>query len=200
MEVSTSVALKGPTTAQIEAELAAVREQIATLEAEAGDLSYPAVAGDQEAIASLATIRAQIQQAETDRAVLEDAKKIAIWREARAAEAKEGQYRAHHLRIAKDRAAELVRLGSRADDLVAELKKIFASLGTTEREIWNALREASAPPDDAIVGRKAIGQFAIASLTAFTRGEDRFGRVRPVADVAKSAWAHLLINEGATDV
>jgi hypothetical protein len=155
----------------------------------------PAVSGDEDAAASLARINAQVRQITADLAILDRARITAIEQQREASEAKAAANRARALEVAQDRAAAIVCLATRADDLVAEFKVVFADMAAVAREIWNALREASDPPNDAVVGRKNLGQFAIASLTAFTNGTDRFGQVRPVADIAAKAWADLLKND-----
>jgi len=188
------------TVAQIEAQIADAREGLATLDRDAQSFALPAVEGNQDAAAALARINTEVRQITADLAVLDRARITAAKQQRDESEAKAKDYRAHHRAIAQDRAAAIVKLAGRADDLVAEFKAVFADLAVTEREIWNALREASAPPHDAVVGRKNLGQFAIALLTAFTNGTDRFGQGRAVADVARTAWADLLVSERSDDV
>jgi hypothetical protein len=180
---------------KIEDQIGAARERLAVLDNEAQDLAMPAVSGDEDAAASLARINAQVRQITADLAILDRARITAIEQQREASEAKAAANRARALEVAQDRAAAIVCLATRADDLVAEFKVVFADMAAVAREIWNALREASDPPNDAVVGRKNLGQFAIASLTAFTNGTDRFGQVRPVADIAAKAWADLLKND-----
>jgi hypothetical protein len=187
------------TSHQIASQISAAREQVVALEVEASDLAYPAVSGDKDAIASLATIQAKKRQAEADIRVLELAKDVAISKEVAAEKAKDQAYRDRHLDIAKERAATIMKLAARADELVDEFKAIFTSMGTVEQEIWRALREAAAPPSGSIVGRKGLGDFAVASLTAFTNGTDRFRQPRAVADVAATAWSHLLSGESVNN-
>jgi hypothetical protein len=189
-----------PTSQQIDANASAVHQHIASLEAKMPELSLAAVAGDQDAIASLADIQAQIRQAKADLSVLDLAKDAAIKGEIATDAAKAQAYREHHMEIARTRAADLMKLAARLDELVLEFKKVFGDLTATEREIWNALRKASASPDDGVVGRKNLGHFAIASLTAFTNGTDRFRQVRGVADVASVAWGDLLKSKEQADV
>lgn len=180
---------------QIDAQIKAARERLATLRSEARELSLPAVSGNGDAISSLAKTNAETDRVLADLVVLDQARSEALQRLATEDAAALAGYRARHLTIARDRAAEIVKLAARADELVAEFKTVFADLAVTEREIRNALREASAPPDDVVVGRKNLGQFAIAALTAFTTGTDRFGQVRPVAVIAEAAWRDLLGND-----
>ena len=180
---------------QIEAQIADARERLAGLDQEAQELSLSAVSGDQDAAASLARINAQVQQITGDVAVLERARLTAAQQQREADEAREASYRASHLEFAQDRATAIVNLAARIDELTAEFKTVFAEMSAAEREIWKALREASAMPSDAVVGRKNLGLFAIASLTAFINGTDRFGQTRAVADIAAVAWAHLLKND-----
>lgn len=178
--------------AQIEAQIADARDRLATLDGEAQELAMPTVSGDQDAAAALARINAQVRQVTGDVAVLDRARLTAVEQQRKASEAEVTAYHLRHFEIARDHAAAIVKLASRADDLVAQFKAVFAEMSATEREIWKSLREASAPPSDAVVGRKNLGQFAIASLTAFTTGIDRYGQTRAVADVAANAWADLL--------
>lgn len=183
------------TVAQIEAQIADARECLATLDRDAQSFALPAVEGNQDAAAALARINAEVQQITADLAVLDRARLTAAQQRREADEACVAEYRARHLATAQDCAASIVKLAARADELVAEFKVVFADMSTTEQQIWRALHEASVPPHDAVVGRKNLGQFAIASLTAFTNGTDRFGQTRAVADVATKAWSHLLSND-----
>ena len=183
------------TVPQIEAQITDRRECLALLDQEAQDLSLAAVSGDQDAAASLARINSEVAQITADLAVLDRARVTAAQQRREADEAREASYRASHLEYAQDRAAAIVKLAARIDELVAEFKSVFTDMSAVEREIWNALREASASPNDAVVGRQNLGIFAIASLTAFTNGTDRFGQTRAVADVAAKAWSHLLKND-----
>lgn len=183
------------TVEKIEVLISDARERLATLDSEAQALAMPAVSGDPDAAASLARINSEVRQVTADVAVLERARLTAAQQQREAEEAKDAAYRARHLEIAQDHAAVIVKLAARADELVAEFKVVFADMSATEREIWKALREASAPPHEAVVGRKNLGHFAIASLTAFTTGTDRFGQTRAVADIAANAWADLLKND-----
>ncbi|KRR27502.1 hypothetical protein [Bradyrhizobium retamae] len=177
---------------QIEEQIGAARERLAVLDQQAQSFALPAVAGDQDAAASLARINADVRQITADVSVLARAKLTIEQQQMKASEAEVTAYHLRHFEIAQDHAAAIVKLASRADDLVAQFKAVFAEMSATERKIWKALREASAPPSDAVVGRKNLGQFAIASLTAFTTGIDRYGQTRAVADVAAKAWADLL--------
>jgi hypothetical protein len=188
------------TVAQIEAQTADARECLALLSDEAKDLSLLVVSGDQDATAKLAGINAEVRQIAADLAVLDNARVVAAQQQRDATDARDAAYRARNLAIAKDRAATIVQISGRLDDLIVEFKTAFTDLTATEREIWNALRQASALPHHAVVGTKNLGQFAIALLTAFTNGTDRFGQARPVADVARAAWAHLLVSERSDDV
>ncbi|MEH2574435.1 hypothetical protein [Bradyrhizobium sp. AZCC 1708] len=187
------------TVGEIEARIGVARERLAVLDNEAQSFALPAVSGDQDAAAALARINAEVRQVTADVAVLDRARISAAQQRRDADEAAQASYRASHIEYAQDRAAAIVRVATRVDDLVAELKAAFTELSSVEREIWIALREANAPPSDAVVGRKSLGNFAIASLTAFTNGTDRFGQTRAVADVAAKAWAHLLTNDDETD-
>lgn len=177
---------------QIEEQIGAARERLAVLDQEAQSLALPAVEGDEDAAASLGRTNAQSSQIIRDLAVLDRARVSAAQQQRDADEASKAAYRARHLEIAQDRAAAIVRLGSRADELVAELKVVFADMSATEKQIWGALHSASEPPQGAVVGRKGLVDFVIASLTAFTNGTDRFGQTRSVASVAEVAWAFLL--------
>lgn len=185
------------TSKQIDANLSAVRDLIATLENEARDLSLPAISGDQNAVTSLASLRAKIQQASADLDVLQDAKASALGQEAEAADVDAKNYRARHMAIAQDRSAAIVKLAGRAEELVAEFKDVLTNISTTERQIWNALREASAPPDSGIVGRKNLVALAIDRMTTRVNGKDIFlSDQRALADVARTAWRNLLVTEG----
>ncbi|WP_347265339.1 hypothetical protein [Nitrobacter sp.] len=188
-----------PTVAQIDANVAMVCEQISMMEDEARELSLPAVAGDEQARTLLANVRAKIQQAEADLTVLADARISALGMEREAAHAKDQAYRDRNLQIARDRAATIVQLASRADSLVAEFKTLISDMRGVEREIWNAAREARQPVDSAIVGRKNLEQFAVDQLLRFANGSDRFGKDKPVATWARRAWAHLLTDEAHND-
>ncbi len=169
------------------------------MEDEARELSLPAVAGDEQARASLANVRAKIQEVEADREVLADARISALGRERDASEAKDQAYRDRNLQVARDRAAAIVQLASRADSLVAEFKTVISDMRSVEREILSASREAGQPADSAIVGRKNLDQFAIDQLLRFANGTDRFGKERPVAEWARQAWRHLLTDEACND-
>lgn len=180
------------TVEQIDAQIKAARERLAGLRSDARELSLPAVSGDGGALSSLAQTNGETDRVLADLVILDQARSVALQQLATVDAAALAAYRAGHMSVAQNRAAAIVKLAGRADELVAEFKVVFAELSTIEREIWNALREASAPPSDAVVGRKNLGQFAIASLTAFANGTDRFGQTRAVADVAAKAWANLL--------
>jgi hypothetical protein len=183
------------TVAQIEAQTTDARECLALLNDEARDLSLLVVSGDQDAAAKLAGINAEVRQIAADLAILDNARLVAAEQQRDASDAKDAAYRARHMTIARDRVAAIVSLAGRIDDLIVEFKTAFTDLNATEREIWNALRQASALPHHAVVGTKNLGQFAVASLTALTNGTDRFAQGRAVADVAKAAWADLLNND-----
>lgn len=183
------------TVEQIEEQIGAARERLSVLDKEAQSLALPAVEGDQDAAASLARVNSEVRQVTADVAVLDRARIEVAHQQRKASEAEVTAHRARHREIAQDHAAVLVKLATRSDELVAEFKVVFAEMFATEREIWKALHEASAPPGDAVVGRKNLGQFAIAALTAFTNGTDRFGQGRAVAVVAATAWADLLKND-----
>lgn len=187
------------TVEKIEDQVGAARERLGVLDQEAQGYALAAVSGDEEAATAIARINSEIRQVAADIAVLDRARIEAAQQQRDADEATQASYRASHLEYAQDRAVTIVRVATRVDDLVAELKAAFTELGSVEREIWQALREASAPPSDAVVGRKSLGNFAIASLTAFANGTDRFGQTRAVADVAATAWAFLLSNEADHD-
>lgn len=177
---------------QIDAQIKAARERLSTLRSEARDLSLPAVSGDGEALSLLTQTNAETDRVLADLVVLDQARNVALQQLATVDAAALAGYRARHMTIAQDRAAAIVKLAGRIDDLVAQFKAVFAEMSETEREIWRALHEASAPPGDAVVGRKGLGSFALASLTAFINGSDKFGQTRPVADIAAKAWADLL--------
>lgn len=187
------------TVAQIDANIALVREQISMMEDEARELSLPAVAGDEQARTLLANVRTKIQQAEADFEVLADARISALDREREAAEAKDQDYRDRNLQIARERATTIVQLASRADGLVAEFKALIADMRKVERDIWTTLRETGQPADCNIVGRKNLEQFAVDQLLRFANGTDRFGKERPTAEWARSAWRHLLTDEAHDD-
>lgn len=180
------------TVEQIDPQIKAARERLAALRSEARELSLPAVSGDGGALSALAQANAETDRVLADLVILDQARSAALQQLATVDAAALAGYRARHMSIAQDRAAAIVKLATRIDELVAEFKVVFAEMSATEREIWTALHEASAPPSDAVVGRKNLGQFAIASLTAFTNGTDRFGQTRAVADIAAKAWANLL--------
>jgi hypothetical protein len=194
-----TTATSAPTSEQIDANISAMRDRIIALEIEADDLAYPAVSGDETAAKAYTRLQSQIRQTKAELSVLQKAKAAAATQEAAQERAKESGYRAHHHAIAKNRAAELVRTATRAEKLVADLKVTIADLDRIESAIWSALKEAAAPPSDSIVGRKGISQFAVAALTAFTNGIDRFQTPRSVSEVARIAWSSLLADEGASD-
>jgi hypothetical protein len=188
------------TVEQLDAEINAARERLAALRSEARELSLPAVSGDDDAISSLAQTNAETDRVLADLVILDQARSTALQLLATVDAAALAGYRARHFKIAQDHAAVIVKLASRADEIVGAFKAVFAEISATEREIWRALREADAPPNDVVVGRKNLGQFAIASLEAFTNGTDRFGQTRAVKDIAARAWADLFVSERSDDV
>lgn len=177
---------------QIDAQIKAARERLAVLRSEARELSLPAVSGDGDAVSSLAQTNAETDRVLADLVVLDQARSAALQRLASEDAAALAAYRARHLLIAQDRAAAIVKLSARADELIAEVKRVFADLTETENDIRKALREAGVPPSDVVVGQKGIAVFAVASLNAFANGTDRFNKQRAVADIARNAWADLL--------
>lgn len=177
---------------QIDAQIKAARQRLAVLRSKARELSLPVVSGDAEALSSLAQTNAETDRVLADLVVLDQARAVALQRMASEDAAALAGYRARHLTIAQDRAAAIVKLAIRADELVAEVKRVFTDLTDTENDIRRALREAGVPPSDVVVGQKGLAVFAIASLNAFTNGTDRFNKPRAVADIAKQAWADLL--------
>lgn len=183
------------TVLQLDRQLAAARERLAVLEQDARDLALPAVSGDQDAITSLASANSSIGQIRAELVILERARVSVVEQQKKTSEADAAAYRARHLEFAQDRAAAIVKLAARADELVAEFKSVYDDLGATENQMWEALCEASALPQDAIVGRRNLRLLAIESMNAFTKGVDKFNKPRAVADVAKRAWAHLLKND-----
>jgi hypothetical protein len=185
--------MTSPTLEQIEAQITDRRECLSLLSDEAKDLSLLVVSGDQDATAALASINTEIRQISGDLAVLDNARLVATKQQQSASEAEVTAYRARHREIARDHAEVIVKLASRADELIAEIRAALAEISATEREIWSALREASASPQDAVVGRRGLIQFAIASLNGVANGTDRFSQARPVADVARTAWADLYV-------
>lgn len=180
------------TVEQIDTQIKAARELLATLRSEARDLSLPAVSGSGDAVSSLAQINAETDRVLADMVILDQARSVALERLATVDAAALAEYRARHLTIAQDRAAEIVKLAVRADELVAEVKRVFTDLTETENGIRKALLEAGYAPNGVIVGQKGLAVFMIASLTAFTNGTDRFSKPRPVAEIAQQAWANLL--------
>jgi hypothetical protein len=180
---------------QIDIQIKAARERLASLRSEAHELSLPAVSGNGDAISSLAKTNAETDRVLADLVVLDQARGVALQRLASEDAAAMADYRARHLTIAQDRAAEIVKLAKRADELIAEFKVVFEEMSAIERGIWKSLRDASAPPSDAVVGRKSLASFAITALNAVANGTNRFGQTRAVADIAAKAWAHLLSND-----
>ncbi len=183
------------TIAQIDAQTTDARECLALLNDEAKDLSLLVVSGNQDATARLAGINAEVRQITADLAVLDNARVLSLQRQRDTTEADLAASRARHLEIARGRATEIVKLAGRMDDLVMELKSVYGAMVETEGHIRRALSAAGTPPNDFAVGQQRLGVFAIASLTAFTSGSDRFCQSRAVADVARAAWAHLLTND-----
>ena len=185
---------------QIDAQTAQAREFLSMLDGEAQELALPAVAGDQDAAAALARVNAQIRQTTADVAVLDRARITVAQQRREADDAGVAAYRVRHREIARDHAEVVVKLASRADELIAEIRVVLAEISATEREVSKALRASAAPLQDAVVGRQGLIQFAIASLNGIVNGTDRFNQARPVADVAKMAWADLLVSERSDDV
>lgn len=187
--------MEATTVNQIDAQIKAARERLATLRIEARELSLPAVSGDGEAVSSLGQTNAEMDRVLADLVVLDQARSVALQRLASDDAAALADYRARHLSIAQERAVAIVKLAVRADELVGEVKRVFADLTETENEIRRALREAGVPPNDVVIGQKGLAVFAIASLNAFTNGTDRFSKPRAVADIAKQAWASILSSD-----
>lgn len=188
-----------PSSAQIELQIAAARDALTRLDGEAQALSLPAVSGNQDAAASLAQIDAQVAQIAADLAVLNRARLSALDDEARAVAANAAEYRAHHLAVAKDRAAELVGLAARADDAIETFLTVLRDMQSTERAIWAGLREASAPPADGVFGRKGLAQMAMERAGLSASGQALFhSDKRPIAEIARTAWRHLM-TPGADD-
>lgn len=187
------------TVAQVQARISLTKERLDQLNDEACELALPAVAGSDEAAAALARIHGEVRQISDDLVILERAKLTAADLQRAADEAVTEAYRARHLSVAQDRAAEIVKLAVRADALVAEFQTVFTVIASTEQEILEALRRAGKPPTGDRVGQGGLNAFVIAALTAQVDGTARYRRSRPVAEIATSAWADLLKNVRGDD-
>ncbi|WOH68660.1 hypothetical protein [Bradyrhizobium sp. BWA-3-5] len=186
---------------QVETQIGAARERLAALDKEAQDLALPAVSGDQDAVASLAGINAQISQIVADLAVLDRARFTAVEQKREADEARDAERRAHHLQIARDDAAKIIRLSSQADELVDKFDALLVDLLDVDQHLWRALAEAKAQPSDAVVGRRGISQIAVARMREVVDRLNKHVRhQRPVAVVAAVAWSELLKATDDADV
>ncbi|MBN8978914.1 MAG: hypothetical protein J0I08_20800 [Rhizobiales bacterium] len=187
------------TSAQITAKISFATSGMDTLRREENDLALAAVSGDDEAIKRIAEIRSQLRQIGEDVSILERARTVAQRKESEAAAARNQEYRARHLAIAREKAAELVKIAVRVDEAVAAFKACTVEIDRVEREIHTALREADARESGGRVGQMHLWRFAFDLITKFVKGTASFDPGRPVADVARSAWGHLLDDEGDSD-
>jgi hypothetical protein len=186
------------TSAQIASRIAFANDGIASLRGEESDLALAAVSGDADAVKRIAEVRAQLRQIGEDVALLERARGAALRKESEAAAARDDAYRARHMVIAREKAAELLKLAVRADEMVAAFKACTLEVNRVEREIHAALREADAPARGK-VGQIGLSQSAFDLITLFVKGVDSYHPGRPVAETAASAWSNLLEAEGDAD-
>lgn len=189
----------GLTSAQITAKISFAMSGMDTLRREESDLALAAVSGDDEAIKRIAEIRSQLRQIGEDVSILERARTAAQRKESEAAAARNEKYRARHMAIAREKAAEIVKIAARADEAVAAFKASTVEIDQVEREIHAALREADAKANTSRAGQTHLWRFAFDQITKFVKGIDSFDPGRPVADVARSAWRDLLEYEGDSD-
>jgi hypothetical protein len=182
---------------QIDGKIAEATKLLTALDNEAAELSLPIVEGDQNAVSALADIRRKAAQVRADLTILEHARAGAIKRDADADDEAAAAYRAEHLEAAKAKAAELVRLGGKADQLSADLKTLLVDMAEAERALWRELTEAKAQPTDPVVGRKGLAQIVVDQVSAVITGLDKFRGSKPIAVTAAVAWADLL--EGSAD-
>lgn len=188
------------TVAQIEAQLCSARERLGQLDNEAKALALPAVSGTEEAANDLAKVNASIRQVTADISVLNNARLAAMQEKAKADAEASAEYRARHAEIARERAAELMTLAHRADEMVDAFEALLSDLAQTESDVWDALRQAGEQPNIAIIGRRDLGRFLIERVLATPNGQKRFlAEQRPIAAIAAAAWGDLLENEGASD-
>lgn len=184
------------TVGQIEAQIADGRERLAQLDREAQDLAMPAVAGDQDAAASLASINGQVQQITADLAVLERARLAAAQQQQAVNEAVAAATRARHLANARASVARLIEIAQQIDRAQAAILPVLKELDATELAIWNSLRLASAQPSGGIVGQRNLAAIAMDRLSVAASGKTMFlSDQRCVEEVAASAWASLLASE-----
>lgn len=187
------------TSAQITSRITFITSSIEMLRQEESDLALAAVSGDDDAVKRIAEIRSQLRQIGEDVAILDRARTAAQRKESEAAAARDEAYRAHHLAIAREKAAELVKIAVRVDEAVAAFKACTVEIDRVEREIHSALREADAKANTGRVGQTHLWRFAFDLITKFVKGTASFDPGRPVADVARNAWSHLLDDEGDSD-
>jgi len=192
--------IEAMSSAQIDARISAAREYLASLDADAKRLSLPAVSGDKTASDKLADVHRSIAQATADLATLNNALGAARRKEQEADAKADAERRGRHMSEARAHAAELVKIGRRADELVDAFDALLVDLEKAERDVWSALREAGVRPKTGIVGRAGLARFMDARmLEVIDRRQKAIRHQKPVADVAAAAWADLLEKEGTSD-
>jgi hypothetical protein len=188
------------TRAEINAAIKAIDETLALLDDESTQQSLAAVRGSASADGRLFEISQQVAREKMKRAALVDelaaiaAREIAADDEARAAE------RALHLEQAREHAARLISIASRADKIIADFKAIIGELGVAELATWNSLRAAEASVSDIVVGRRGVVGHATDRMNGMLRGDDRFSnrKLRDVSEFVRIGWAEF-VSEGGDD-
>jgi hypothetical protein len=185
---------------QVRAAIKAIDETLAVLEDESIQQSLAAVRGNPSADGRLFEISQQVTREKTKRAALVKELRAIADREVAADEDAEAAERAQHLKQARENAASLISIASRADAIIGDFKAVIGELGAAEKAVWNSLRAAKASMNDVVIGRRGVAGHAADRMGEMLRGEDRFinRKLRDISDFVSIGWADF-VSEGGDD-
>lgn len=186
------------TTANIAAQIAAIDETLAELEAEASRQSYAAVSGDQAAVQALTDINAKSALVTADRVVLARAMITAAEIEEKARVDDLEAIRLGHLADATAAAEKLLTIAERADALTRDCTTTLAELSQVEDEVRTSFFLAGEPLNIGRVGRNGISGVLLGNLNNSDAIGD-FVTKKGVADIVRVGWAELLEADGGDE-
>lgn len=188
-----------PSSAQIAEQLSAVALELASLERRAENLAFAAVGGDEEAVAALAGVNAQIDRARADVLVFQRAKATADRLAAEAEEEAAAIKRAAHHAEARRQADALVKLVAQGDAAVDAFMALNRQIAAGEAALHRETRSAGIDIGQALVGIRGADVLILERLRAATSHHASYRDNPPVVDRIRHAWASLL-GEDSNDV
>lgn len=183
--------------AELRAALAALDSTVAETQSKADSIALDAISGNADARRELADLLRRIDQAQNERPILCAALEQAQQADARARREREAGQHAAAIGEAQESIARLLELAAKVDEMQSKFLPLLAQISETERSIWKALRCAGAAPSTAIVGRNDLAGLALDRLGLAAQGKAMFtSDRRPIAEVARAAWANVIPQTG----